>query len=192
MRNCIAILTLLLAGCTAARVGQPLTQTFGGNDLDSQMEFWHQLALRPVTSNDEGFHGLQLYLDNQDASVDYEHRLAALQARGLVASAFSRPADEAISRGTLAVAIGKLLKVRGGVMMSLTGGNVDRYVVRELEFLQIYPQSSENQTFSGSEFVGIIGKIEDYQRGNPADYPASVLPQESSAAMTPPTTQETP
>lgn len=183
---------LLIAGCQTARVQQPLTQTVGGNDMDAQMEFWHQLALRPVTSNDEAFHGLLLYLDNQDANADYEHRLAALKSRGLVAGWFNRPADEAIRRGTLAVAIGKMLKIRGGVMMSLTGGNVDRYAMRELEFLEIYPQSSENQTFSGGEFVGIIGKIDDYQRGNPADYPAAVLPQNTDPAMNPPTTQETP
>jgi hypothetical protein len=46
-------------------------------------------------------------------------------------------------------------------------------------FVGLYPPSSPNQTFSGSEFVGIIGRIEDYQRGNPADVPAAVLPGEA-------------
>ena len=31
-------------------------------------------------------------------------------------------------------------------------------------FLGIYPPSSPNQTFSGTEYLGIIGKAEDYQR----------------------------
>ena len=31
---------------------------------------------------------------------------------------------------------------------------------------------------SKGEVVGIIGRVEDYQRGNPADVPAAVLPGE--------------
>ena len=30
--------------------------------------------------------------------------------------------------------------------------------------MELYPASSPNQTFSGTEFLGIIGKLEDYQR----------------------------
>ena len=45
-------------------------------------------------------------------------------------------------------------------------------------FLNVYPPSTPNQSFSGNEFVGIIGRVEDYQRGNPADVPAAVLPGE--------------
>ena len=32
-------------------------------------------------------------------------------------------------------------------------------------FLDLFPPSSPNQTFSGTEFLGIMGKLEDYQRG---------------------------
>ena len=57
-------------------------------------------------------------------------------------------------------------------------GPTPRYAVRELMFLNVYPPSTPNQSFSGNEFVGIIGRVEDYQRGNPADAPAAVMPGE--------------
>ena len=45
-------------------------------------------------------------------------------------------------------------------------------------YMNLYPVSSPNQTFTGNEFLGIIGRMEDYQRSNPAEVPAAVLPSE--------------
>jgi hypothetical protein len=164
-------------GCQTARVSEPLTNKLGASDPDTQIEFWHELAARPVTSNDEAFHGLLLYLDGDDPNADYAARVNAMKSRGLLARGFDRPADEAVSRGTLAVAIARALQIRGGLMMHLTGSN-PRYATRELEYLSLYPTSSPGQTFSGGEFLGIMGRVEDWQRGNPADAPAAVVPAE--------------
>jgi hypothetical protein len=38
----------------------------------------------------------------------------------------------------------------------------------------LYPQSSPNQTFSGTELVGVIGKLEDYQRGGADNVPGGL------------------
>jgi len=176
------IALVMVAGCQAAHVEHPITQAAGGTDADSQLEFWSELESQPITSNDDAFHGLLLYLDGNDAATDYAHRLAALKARGLLLPGFDRPADEAVSRGVLAVAIAKVLQIKGGVMMRLTAGNFDRYALRELVYRKVYPAGSENQTFSGAEYVGIIGKIDDYQHGDPANVPATVLPSEMQAA----------
>jgi hypothetical protein len=54
---------VLLGGCQSARVDRPLTAELGGSDEDTQLEFWHSLAQQPVTSNDDAFHGLLLFLD---------------------------------------------------------------------------------------------------------------------------------
>ena len=165
---------LIVAGCHSAKVAQPLTGKLGGNDPDSQLEFWHTLATRPVTSNDEAFHGLLLYADGQDPARDYSGRVQALKQRKMLPGNFDRPADEAVQRGPLATAICRALDIKGGVMLRLTGAQ--RYAVRELQYLDLYPPSGPNQTYSGSEFLGIIGRMEDYQRGNPADVPATVMP----------------
>ncbi len=197
-------LTAMLAGCHAAKVPEPLTGKLGGNDPDQQMEFWHSLAGRNLCSNDEAFHGFLLYLDGSDPASDYAGRLKVMKDRGLVQPTFNEPADASVQRGTLAVAIVRNFKIKGGLFQRLTNDH-PRYAVRELMFMDLYPQSSPQQTFSGTEFVGVMGKIEDYQRGNPADFPAAVLPGETekgggtnsqksptTAPTTTPATRETP
>jgi hypothetical protein len=167
-RAALVVLTVagLLAGCQTAHVAEPLAAKLGGNDADQQMEFWHQLAERPVTSNDDAFHGLLLYLDGADPAADYAGRVQTLKDRGLLPKSFSRPADQGVERGTLAVAITKALNIKGGWAMRAFGPT-PRYATRELVYLDLYPPSGPNQTFSGTEFLGIMGKFEDWQREGP-------------------------
>src|SRR5690348_6278108 len=107
------ILFLLIAaavGCQSAHVAKPLPQKMFANDADAQMDFWHALATEKLTSNDEAFHGLLLYLDGKDDSKDYAGRVSTLRSRGLLPKDFNRPSDEAVTRGTLSVALCKILQ----------------------------------------------------------------------------------
>jgi hypothetical protein len=184
---CSLVLLIAAAGCQTARVEDPVTAKLGGDDPDAQLAFWHTLAEQPVTSNDDAFHGLLLYLDGSDAAADYAGRVAALKDRRMLRRSFDEPADRAVSRGTLAVAIARALNLKGGLTMralSPLGGGVPpaRYAVRELMFAGVYPPSAPHQTFSGEEFLGIIGRVEDHQRRVDAtDVPAAVLPGEAAA-----------
>lgn len=187
LANLIAIAFVSIAGCQSARVSQPLTANLAGSEPDAQMEFWHTLATRSLTSNDEALHGVLLFLDSQDPATDYPSRVKALKSRGLLPADFNQPADQAVQRGTLAVIFVRAFKIKGGVMQRVTADH-PRYAVRELMYMDLFPPSSPQQTFSGAEFVGIIGRMEDHQRGNPADYPAAVLPGESQEAAPKPTT----
>jgi hypothetical protein len=163
----IAALAFFAAGCQTARVRQPLTRDLGGNDPNEQLEFWNRLAEQPVTSNDDAFHGLLLYLDGNDPADNYAGRVRTLRSRKMLPAGFDQQPDEAIERGTLAVALLKALDIKGGLMLRVLGPT-PRYAVRELVFMELYPPSSPQQTFSGEEFLGIMGKIEDYQRGQEA------------------------
>jgi hypothetical protein len=154
---------LLLGGCQSARVERPLTSELGGNEPEQQLEFWHRLAEQPVTSNDDAFHGLLMFLDGDDPAENYAGRVRALRGRGMLPKGFDQPPEQAVERGTLAVALLKALKIEGGLALRLLGPT-PRYAVRELVFVGLYPPSSPQQTFSGTEFLGIIGKAEDYQR----------------------------
>lgn len=169
----------LMTGCQRPVVSEPLTGTLGDSAPETQLEFWHQLADRPITSNDEAFHGLLLYLDGEDAAGSYDQRVAALKSRGILPAGFAEPADQAVSRGTAAVAVARALNIRGGMMMTLAP-DCSRYALRELVYLNVFPQSSPNQTFSGSEFLGVVGRMEDWQRGNPDPEP----PREAAAPTT--------
>src|SRR5688572_29909598 len=109
------------AGCKSAHVVEPLTQKLGGDDPDSQLEFWHQLSERPITCNDEAFHGLLLYVDGTDPNEAYEQRVAALKTRKMLPQSFDQPANQAVHRGTLAMAICRALDIKGGINLRLFG-----------------------------------------------------------------------
>jgi hypothetical protein len=160
---CFSFLILSLSGCQSARVEKPVTVDYGTNDPDQQIEFWHRLAEQPITSYDDAFHALLLFTDGSDPADSYGGRVEALKNRGLVTSGFARPANESVDRGTLSIALAKALKIRGGIVMSLFGAN-SRYATKELEFLDVFPASSPNQTFSGSEFLAVMSRAEDYQK----------------------------
>ena len=155
-------------GCQSASVPSSVDNKFSGNDTSAQLGFWHELADRHVTSNDDAFHGLLLYIDSKDDSKNYDNRVTALKAKGLLPESFSQPSNAAVTRGTLAVAIVKLVGIKGGWVMHVFGPT-PRYAVKELVYDGIFPPSSPQQTFSGTEFVGIIGKIDDYQQPVTAD-----------------------
>jgi hypothetical protein len=172
-----AACTLLAAigGCAAANVARPVVADLSADDQDTQIEFWHTLAARPVACNDDAFHALLLDLDGADPNADYAARVAALKSRQLLLPSFNRPAGQAVTRGVIAVALCKAGGITGGVMLHLTGPS-ERYCLRELRYIDLLPPSSPNQVFSGAELVGVIGAFEDYMHGNPADLPASQMP----------------
>lgn len=175
MRTATLLGMLLTVGCKSAYVAQPLTAELAGNSAKDQMAFWHALAERPVTSNDEAFHGLLLYLDGKDLSADYAARVDTLKARKMLPAGFDRAANQAATRGTIAVAMCRILAIKGGVMMRLTSAH-PRYAVRELMFMDLYPPSAPWQTFSGNEYVAIIGRIEDHQRNPKPTTAPTTLP----------------
>lgn len=150
-------------GCQQARIGEPLTNTHGGAEFEQQMSFWHELNERPITSNDEAFHALLLFFDGEVTEESYEGRVVELKLRRWLPDDFEEPADVAVRRGTLATVLASALEIEGGLMMRLTGPN-GRYATRELMYLDIFPPSTGYQTFSGAQFVGVMGRVEDYQR----------------------------
>ena len=159
----LCMLGVMCGGCQSAHVTESVTAKYKGNDTDAQLNFWHELADRRLTSNDDAFHGILLDMNGHDNSADYAGRVAELKQRGLLPESFSKPADVAIERGTLAFVIVKILNIHGGWVMHVFG-DTPRYAVRELVYDDIFPPSSPQQTFSGAEFVGVIGKVDDYQK----------------------------
>ena len=157
------LLASLAAGCGAAPVAAPLSAELAKDDPDAQMEFWHTLPERRVASNDEAFHALLLFVDGSDAAPDYEGRVRTLKDRKMLPADFNGAQAAAVKRGTIAVVIARALEIKGGLSMRLFGPT-SRYAVRELQYMNLFPQSSPQQTFSGQELLGIIGRAEDYQR----------------------------
>lgn len=164
---------LMMGACQSTRVEQPMSaELVNSQEVDDQMDFWHDLAQRPMVANDEAFHALLLFVDGQDTAGSYEARVENLKDRKMLPGSFDAPADHAITRGDLAVALVGALEIKGGVMLRLMPTS-RRYATRELAYEGLFPQSSEHQTFTGEQFIGIIGKAEDYQRANTPEAPES-------------------
>ncbi|HEX3358881.1 MAG TPA: hypothetical protein VHS31_18025 [Tepidisphaeraceae bacterium] len=167
-------LTLLLCGCASTPTEKSVLTQLSSTPNTTDLDFWHTLSSSPVATNDDAFHALLLYLDGTDSSTTYDERVATLKQRNLLSTNFTGAADQAIERGTLAVSLVKILDLKGGLTMRLFGVS-PRYALRELEYRHIYPESSEQQLFSGAEFVGVIGRVEDFKEGDPASFPAKIL-----------------
>ena len=159
-----SLLLLFGAGCASTPgVAEPLKPELAADTPDAQMEFWHTLPERRIASNDEAFHALLLFVDGADPAADYDARVQALKDRKMIPADFNGAQAAAVKRGTVAVAIARALEIRGGLSMRLFGPT-PRYAVRELQYMNLFPQSSPQQTFSGQELLGILGRAEDYQR----------------------------
>ncbi len=181
MKNFLTLVVLMFAaaafaGCQSTPVAAPLTEKQAADDGAAQMEFWHTLANRPITSNDEAFHAMLLFIDGKDSAPDYAHRVDFLKMRGILPASFNQPGEVAVRRGIFAVAIVKGLDIGGGVVMHALGPS-PRYSLRELQYNGLFPESSENQSFSGSDFVAIIGRMEDLEKAAVTTNPAGQAAQ---------------
>lgn len=153
----------LSGGCSRTMVREPLPVD-GANsaDLEKQLDFWHSLPGRSAVSNNEGLHGLILFLEGQDPHETYDARVSYAKEKGWLPGSFNEPGEMVMQRGTLARAIAKGVDIKGGVMMRVTGGNA-RYAARELQYLGIMGESTDMQALSGLDYVGVISKVQDWQ-----------------------------
>src|SRR5687768_10373865 len=181
----LSLLASLLStvGCRSSTPAEALDPQFATAGPDAQLDFWHALPERKAVSNDEAFHAVLLFAEGEDATGDYAERVRAMKERRMLPGGFGAPADAPVRRGTLAVALAQALDIRGGLTMRVFGIQ-PRYAVRELQYAGVYPPSSPQQTFSGAEFLGIIGRAEDYQRVREQGAASTETPPVAPAAGT--------
>lgn len=165
----------LVAGCARTRVAEPLATVAPAGDAEAAAAFWHGLPSRGAVTNDEVLHALFLLADGADPARGYAERVDRARRRGWVETRFHAPGDEVAERGLVALAVSRICRVEGGVMMRLVGGR--RYALLEVTRLGIMPPGTEWQAVSGGELVGIAGRVQDYLliRGIDASEPASEI-----------------
>lgn len=156
------MLALCMTGCKTAEVTTSLTSQYPGNDMDSQMNFWHSLNDKKLISNDEAIHGTMLFYCGEDHAATYAERVERFKQDKFLPASFDGAEHEAVTRGQLASILARMLKIKGGVMMQLLGPQ-PRYALKEMVALNIFPESSSNQVINGAQFIEIIGRAEDYQ-----------------------------
>ena len=163
----LAMMLCMLAGCETTRRASPLVTEYDEQNTEAELDFWHGLAGEPVTTNNDAFHGLIEFDQGTDPHRTYEDRVAWLTDQGLLDPNFKGEADEAVTRGTVAPILMKMLEIDGGVTWRAVDGlNLDglkpRYATRELVYLQIMRRGSDQQGLSGIQFVGLIGRAHDF------------------------------
>ncbi|MBX9735433.1 MAG: hypothetical protein K2X32_00780 [Phycisphaerales bacterium] len=188
----VSIVALVaLSGCARTVVVDPLVTTYPADDVQAELAYWHSLPSRSAVSNDEGLHGLILLADTEDAAGSYEARVTLAKERGWLSEGFDEPANLAMQRGSLARSIAVICKIKGGVMMQLTGPNA-RYATRELVSMGMIPEgSSENQSITGLEFMSVITQAQDYLNAGAPAAPTPASPIAPGASPTPAATGAT-
>lgn len=155
---------LLAGGCQRTQLTSPLNTNHAADDANAELEFWHQLADRPLTTNDEAIHGLIIFANGSDPTPDYPARVAWMKEHGHLSQRFDEPGDMAVQFGIVAQMLASILKIEGGLTMRLLG-NHPRYAAQELVYQRIMPYRTAQQGVTGIEFVGILSKAEAFQEG---------------------------
>ncbi|MBC7834434.1 MAG: hypothetical protein H7Y88_04945 [Phycisphaerales bacterium] len=159
----LAALVSLLAGCSRTIIEDRLATGYDPADVEQDLGFWHSLPGRAAVANDEGLHGLILLESGADELATYGARVAHAREKGWVSESWDEEAGFAMQRGLAARALVKICEIEGGVVMRVFGPS-ERSSLREIVYLGLMPPSTENQTMTGEEFMGIIAKAEDYVR----------------------------
>ena len=127
------------------------------------MEFLHTLADRPITSNDEAFHALILFLDGTDPGRRLSRPCRCAARRG---SCFRASSPRPLT-----------MRSSGERWRWRWSGHFDQRRADPTGYWNhtalcgaraaipgYLPPSSPNQTFKGSEFLSILSKAEEYQK----------------------------
>ncbi len=153
---------LALAACQRTQLASPLITDYDEADATAELDYWHGLADRPLTTNNDAMHGLIEFHRGEDPTRSYEERLQLLKDEGLLDPGFDRPADEAVTRGTVAQVLSRSIGIEGGLTMRLIGAH-PRYATRELVYLDIMRRGTAQQGMAGIEFVGTVARAEAYE-----------------------------
>lgn len=173
---------LAVPGCQRTLVDQTLDTNYASDDVAADLAFTHALPLQSAVANDEGLHAVIVFALDEDPARNYEDRVALAKERQWLPQDFSEPANMAMQRGTLARMLVQIMQVRGGLMMRLVGP-IPRYATRELVDAEVFSSgSTENQTITGLELIGALGKARDHIDEREAKAAARAAPPPPASA----------
>ncbi len=159
------ILLVSVAGCRPAGVrgvrafeGLPAAE----GEVVSDAGFLYELSNKQYCTTDDAYRGILYFVDGVDTSADFQERTARVQMHGLVKKGWKHDPEAPITKGKVAYMFARALELPGGVMYNVTDA-CERYALRELIYHDIIRIGSEGQKVSGAEYVGILGRADDYK-----------------------------
>jgi hypothetical protein len=160
------LLALAVAcGCERSRVEDSAVERFPRST--QELDFIDALMNQVVVTNGDALHGLISFADGADLATTYEGRVEVAKRKGWIPAGWDRPAEESAQVGWIAVAGCRILDIKGGLTMRLSGPT-PRYATKELVFMDIIPLRTENQSLSGKEFVDLLNRLERFQKNGRA------------------------
>jgi hypothetical protein len=130
------------------------------------MDFWDGLAVQRAVSNRDAIHALLISFGGraQGAGSDWMTELKEARQRGWVEADAELVPNETARVGMVARAVCMEAKIKGGATMRAFGP-VERYAVKELNYMGWLPDMTSGQSLSGAQMIAVLSKAEDRIRG---------------------------
>ena len=132
-------------------------------EVASDAGFLYELSDKKYCTTDDAYRGMLYFVDGVDTSANFQERTARVQMHGLVKADWEHTPEAPITKGKVAYMFARALEFPGGVMYNITNA-CPRYALRELMYRHIIGGGSENDKISGAEYVGILGRADDYRQ----------------------------
>jgi hypothetical protein len=159
---------LLAAACARTTLQSSVADKYGGAKPNEEMDFWDGLAVQPAVSNRDAIHALCLSFGGAPGA--YAEELKVAKERGWVADDADLAANETARVGMVARAVCLQADIKGGATMRVFGP-VERYAVKELNYMQWLPDMTPSHTISGGQLIAVLSKAEDRIRGRKDEGP---------------------
>ncbi len=103
-----------------------------------------------------------LHTKNRNPAT-FQQDLQTLRQAGIVPKRWKWTADKPVTCGEVAYMLCKVLGIKGGLTMRVTG-ITQRYAFRECSFRKLIPPTHQSKHLTGEELVAITAKAERYMR----------------------------
>lgn len=162
----ISPVAFLAWGCETAPTGPapPIQYSSSGptSDPGADAAFLHNLAAGQTVSMGDACRAMLMFLDGSDSAENYSERCERLRARKVIASNWQHAATSPIDKGTAAYMLVRVLGVRGGATLQLTGTS-KRYALREMVYNGMMTRGGIHRYVTGEEFIGLLSRAEDFR-----------------------------
>jgi len=154
-----AILLAGLAGCSSGISGADATLAAD----EGSPGFLDRVSTQDTVCENDAYRGMLLLVDGEDKAKTFQDRVGALVAKGILPKDWDHDANRTITKGRLAYMVCQACKIRGGVVMSLTGPS-QRYCLRELQYMKMIAAGTPLASVPGLEYVAVISRADVYGR----------------------------
>lgn len=160
------LLAIALAGCAPSGIKPAMAFADlppAEEEVTSDAGFLYELSEKKHCTLDDAYRGMLYFIDGTDTADDFEQRAARLAMHEVIDKRWTHNPNSPATKGRIGYMLARAIGIKGGVMYNITGAS-PRYALRELAYRGIIVGTSENAHISGAEYVGILGRADDYRQ----------------------------